>query len=370
MRKLLFLFISAGFILSCQNNKSFTISGTVTDKAYEGTNVYVQEMTDDAMLGVDTLVVTNGSFSYEGVADSAVLRFISLDGTINPQLENRIPVLIEPGKITLQFDSVVTVKGTKVNETYTDFRLKQRDLVKSIRGVMEQYNNANAEGRMTDSLEAEINSSYDRISAELTDLNFNFVKENIGNELGKYAFLSSSSMFTPEQQRTIIDLVDESFKEKEQIQRIIVRLENLENVAVGKKFVDFSLKDTQGNDVSLSDYAGKGKYVLIDFWAAWCGPCRQEMPNVVAAYGKYKSKGFEVVGVSFDQDYDRWTKGIKDLNMTWPQMSDLKYWQSLVVDLYAINAIPHTILLDKEGVIIAKDLRGAELDAKLAELMP
>ncbi len=94
------------------------------------------------------------------------------------------------------------------------------------------------------------------------------------------------------------------------------------------------------------------------------------MPNVVAAYDKYKSKGFEVVGVSFDQDHERWTQGIKDLNMTWPQMSDLQYWDSPVVDLYAINGIPHTILLDKDGVIIEKDLRGDALDAKLAELMP
>jgi peroxiredoxin len=370
MRKLLFLFISAGFILSCQNNKSFTIKGTVTDGAYEGTNVYVQEMTDDGMIGIDTLVVTNGSFEYKGVAESALLRFISLDESINPQKDSQVPVLIEPGKINLLFDSVVTVKGTAVNESYTDVRLKISELRKSIRSVVEQYNTAKTEGTLTDSLDAELNNSYDKFNAELTELNFNFVKENISNELGKFIFLSSSSMFSPEQLRTILDLADENFKEKEKIQRIINRLENIEKVAIGKNFVDFTLKDPDGNDVSLSDYAGNGKYVLIDFWAAWCGPCRQEMPNVVAAYNKYKSKGFEVVGVSLDQDYDRWTKGIKDLNMTWPQMSDLKYWQSLVVDLYAINAIPHTILLDKEGVIIAKDLRGAELDAKLAELMP
>ncbi|MCE5205545.1 MAG: AhpC/TSA family protein [Porphyromonadaceae bacterium] len=370
MRKLLFLFLSAGFLLSCQNVRNYTIKGTVTDTSYEGTKVYVQQMTDEAMVVVDSVLVTDGSFSLKGVADSTVLRFISLDETVNPQQESRVPVLIEPGRIEVLFDTVVTVKGTKTNDAYTDFRTEQRALTKTIRRVTEQYNTANAEGTMTDSLETEINTTYDSISIQLTDLNFNFIKENIGNELGKYVFLTSSSMFAPEQQREILNLADEKFKASKNIQRITQRLENLENVAVGKKFVDFTLKDTEGNEVSLSDYAGKGKYVLVDFWAVWCGPCRREMPNVVAAYKKYKSRGFEVVGVSLDKDHEKWIQGLKDLNMTWSQMSDLQYWESPVVDLYAIDGIPHTVLLDKDGIIIAKDLRGDALDAKLAELMP
>ena len=114
----------------------------------------------------------------------------------------------------------------------------------------------------------------------------------------------------------------------------------------------------------------QGKYVLVDFGQHGVDHVEEEMPYVVSAYEKYKTKGFEVVGVSFDQDHETWTKGIKDLNMTWPQMSDLQYWSSPIVDLYAIVGIPHTILLDKEGVIIEKNLRGDALEAKLAELMP
>ena len=111
------------------------------------------------------------------------------------------------------------------------------------------------------------------------------------------------------------------------------------------------------------------KPVLIDFWASWCGPCRREMPNLVDAYAKYKGKNFEIVGVSLDQSADAWKESIKNLKITWPQMSDLKYWGSEGAQLYAVNSIPHTILIDGEGTIIARGLHGEGLQTKLAEVL-
>ena len=119
--------------------------------------------------------------------------------------------------------------------------------------------------------------------------------------------------------------------------------------------------------MKLSDYVGKGKVVLVDFWASWCGPCRREMPNLVEAYAKYKDKNFEIVGVSLDQDGAAWKEAIKKMDMTWPQMSDLRFWQSEGAQLYAVNSIPHTVLIDGSGKIIARGLHGEELQAKIAE---
>jgi peroxiredoxin len=141
-----------------------------------------------------------------------------------------------------------------------------------------------------------------------------------------------------------------------------------EGSSVGAKAVDFTLPDVNGKPVSLSSY--KGKYVLIDFWASWCGPCRQENPNVVKAYNSFKSKGFDVLGVSLDRDKDDWTKAIEKDNLTWTHESDLKYWDNEVAKLYGVQAIPANFLLDKDGNIIGKNLRGEALEAKLKEVMP
>ncbi|MDR1744114.1 MAG: AhpC/TSA family protein [Dysgonamonadaceae bacterium] len=360
MKKIFLLFAAVAVLFSCQKKNEYTINGTVVDPDYEGDTIYVQKIGENEFVTVDTVVIKNGSFTLKGTADSTYLRFFALSKS-KPSL----PVLVEPGVIKVTFDSLSSVSGTPVNDAYNTFKGEVAGLEKKISAVIKEYNRAEAEGKDTDSIE----QSYDTIVEEITRLSFEFAKENIHNELGEYVFLSSAGMFKTGQQKELLDMASDKFKAMPMMQRLSKFVENAERVAEGKKFADFSMQDPSGKDVSLSDYAGKGKYVLVDFWASWCSPCRAEMPNVVEAYKKYKAKGFEVVGVSLDKDKNAWLKGIKDLNITWPQMSDLLYWKSPVVELYAFQGIPHTVLLDKEGVIIAKNLRGKALDEKLAELL-
>jgi thiol-disulfide isomerase/thioredoxin len=139
--------------------------------------------------------------------------------------------------------------------------------------------------------------------------------------------------------------------------------------ANGLMFTDLEMGDPDGDVASLSQWAGQGKYVLVDFWASWCGPCRREMPNLVACYKKYGGSNFEIVGVSFDKDRKAWVNAIKQLGLTWPQISDLKGWQCAAADIYGINSIPSNIMLNPKGEIIASDLRGEALGAKLKEVL-
>jgi peroxiredoxin len=146
------------------------------------------------------------------------------------------------------------------------------------------------------------------------------------------------------------------------------RIEVAKKTGIGRMAMDFTQNDTLGNPVSLSSF--KGKYVLIDFWASWCGPCRQENPNVVKAFNNYKEKGFTVLGVSLDQPNakDKWMKAIHDDNLTWTQVSDLKFWKNEVAVQYGIQAIPQNFLIDPQGKIIGKNLRGEALNKKLETL--
>ncbi|GHT51600.1 hypothetical protein AGMMS49982_09460 [Bacteroidia bacterium] len=169
--------------------------------------------------------------------------------------------------------------------------------------------------------------------------------------------------------QAILEKAGDAFKSTELYQKTAERVYNVQSSTPGHLFKDIVAQSPDGKEIKLSDYAGKGKYVLVDFWASWCPPCRAEMPLLVELYKKYKGKNFEIVGYSLDRNEADWKKGLTDLKMTWPQMSHCAFWESPGVSLYAVEGIPCTFLIDPQGIIIERGLRGEALAAKLAEVL-
>ena len=195
------------------------------------------------------------------------------------------------------------------------------------------------------------------------------IKQNINNAVGVFLLKKNHYYMDVEELDPLMSQIPAAYNNDETIIRIKENVEKMKATAVGQKFTDFEMQTPEGKTIKLSDYVGKGKTVLVDFWASWCGPCRREMPNLVEAYAKYKNKNFEILGVSLDQSGDSWKEAIKKLNITWPQMSDLKYWNCEGAKLYAVSSIPHTVLIDGDGIILARGLHGEELQEKLAEVL-
>ena len=190
------------------------------------------------------------------------------------------------------------------------------------------------------------------------------INKNITNPVGVLLLKQNYYYMDVADLDPLMPQIPAAYDNDEAIVKIKNNVEKMKATAVGQKFTDFEMQTPEGKTVKLSDYVGKGKVVLVDFWASWCGPCRREMPNLVEAYAKYKNKNFEIVGVSLDQSADAWKEAIKKLNITWPQMSDLKYWNCEGAQLYAVSSIPHTVLIDGEGTILARGLHGDELQEK------
>lgn len=253
--------------------------------------------------------------------------------------------------------------GTANNDAYQEIRAQINGLNKQMMSIYESMSDTTltdeqreAKGKEMENLE---NSMISAIKAG--------INKNITNPVGVLLLKQNYYYMDVADLDPLMPQIPAAYDNDEAIVKIKSNVEKMKATAVGQKFTDFEMQTPEGKTVKLSDYVGKGKVVLVDFWASWCGPCRREMPNLVEAYAKYKNKNFEIVGVSLDQSADAWKEAIKKLNITWPQMSDLKYWNCEGAQLYAVSSIPHTVLIDGEGTILARGLHGDELQEKIAE---
>lgn len=355
-------FISLMVVLfSCkETNQKFTISGTIKNM---GTGeIYFIPSGD--IQKIDTVKVVNDKFTYEGTATEPTVYMANFGAD-----QNNAFFVVEPGKTILNYQlnnlESIDIKGGKEQEVYAQFLA----LGKPIMAQMDSLGQLAQANENNQQLISSLQENFFALDADLKKKQLEFItnnKSSIATAFIGINYLNEKMDKTLADVEQINTMLDEKVKASYYGKKLAELQQQLSSTTEGSLAPDFTLNDVNNQPVSLSSF--KGKVTLIDFWASWCGPCRSENPNVVAAYKQFHAKGFEILGVSLDDQKDKWLQAISKDNLTWTHVSDLKGWQSEVAAKYGVQSIPSNYLIDASGKIIAKNLRGEDLENKLSEI--
>ena len=384
MRPLSFIAVRSGIILlgagalltGCQSPDAGKSGPSAADSTYtitgkiEGLDsgwVYLRhrQLTDEP---ADSAPVKKGAFVLSGLASSP--EFVNIGILQDGNRDYRAGFFLQHGAQTLAgkkdslSDAALVITGSPAEEEFIQFQHSQKPF-DSISNLLEKRYAA-AEAKKDKPLQDSVVKLFKDLSGRTRQSVRDYVAAHPSSYVSAFE-VNSFYSYNPDGDEldSIYKKLDSTVQTSYYGLKIKETLHAAQMTAIGKPAPDFTLADTSGKPVSLSSF--KGKYVLVDFWASWCGPCRGENPSVVKAFHKYHPKGFTVLGVSLDEKKDKWEEAIAKDHLTWTQVSDLKGWKSSVGELYGIKGIPMNFLLDKDGKVIAKELRGEDLEKKLAE---
>ena len=332
--------------------------------AKSGQPIFLHHKYDDKLI-TDSAVFTDEKTFFKGESKEANMFWLTLEKNNNPELI----FFLDNGSAEINGE-IGMLSAAMINAGQTQIQYEQTQRLtneyKNTRNqLLSRFQACNNIGNV-ECAQAVLDS------AQLNEKNYkkdilNFIRKNPSSNVGGFLIFASAFDWPsiPEYDE-MYDALGETVKKGKFGKLAFNKINSMKGTTIGYTALDFSQADVNGKMISLSSL--RGKYVLVDFWASWCGPCRKENPNVVNSYKKYKDKGFDVFGVSFDENRDKWIQAIEKDGLSWQQVSDLKGWQNEAGKLYGVTSIPFNLLLDPQGKILAKGLRGPDLDAKLAEI--
>ncbi len=364
MKKAIMPLIAALLITACSTKPEYSINATI--EGSDSLTFKLMQRVGGKTVAIDSAVSKNGTFKMKGsIAYPDMVQLVAVNTAA------RLSFFIENSDISISgmIDSLAlaTVSGSKTQDEYKTLNDATQPLSQRYSELYNEYQVAVQE--KNEARVAELEAEAENIQNEMSSIQKDFIKTNTSSFVSPTILRSLSYEMEATEMEEIINKMDTAVANTPVVRELMDRIRLMKVVATGQKAPDFTMNDVNGNPVTLSSMFGKKKLLLVDFWAAWCNPCRQENPNVVKVWKEFNAKGFDVFGVSLDRSKEDWVKAIADDKLTWTHVSDLQYWSNAAARLYAVNAIPANFLLDENGIIIARNLRGDDLYNKVKELL-
>ena len=363
MKKIL-VFIAAVALFACsRQEEGFEI--TVNLDGAEG-QILLEKRGASQWIPVDTADIVDGTAVLKGEVTVPEDHYLSVMGQ-----RAKTILFVENAKMTVSGNidnlELITVTGSKTHDEYNQVNSRIQEIGEEYMTLYQQAREAAAAGNEEQA--TQLMQQVEELYESTNTIQADFIRDNPGSYATPYFLSRVQYGMDVDELDKLVSALDPKLTEVPSIVALKERIDKLKTVAVGQVAPDFTMNDPDGNPVKFSDIYKKNEYTLLDFWAAWCGPCRQENPNIVAVYNDYKEKGFSVFGVSLDRDRDAWLKAIDDDKLTWEHVSDLAYWNNAAAQMYAVNSIPSSLIVDKNGKIIAKNKRDEELRETVSELL-